>query len=174
MIWTKEQTKALTDRVLSMSKAEQTFVAVNGSERASVRFARNTATTSGATAGTSLAITSSFGKRSGIVTTAQFDDASLQRALRNAEEIAKVSPENPEAMPFLGAQTYAPINGLLRRRGHGNARVAGGFGGDGDRPQQEEGGRIGRVSSRHSRRCRPSRARRACSPTTASPPPTTT
>ena len=109
MIWTKEQTKALTDRVLSMSKAEQTFVAVNGSERASVRFARNTATTSGATSGTSVAITSSFGKRSGIVTTAQFDDASLQRALRNAEEIAKVSPENPEAMPFLGPQTYAPI-----------------------------------------------------------------
>src|SRR6187397_226049 len=110
MIWTKEQTKALTDRVLSMSKAEQNFVAVNGSERVSVRFARNTATTSGATSGTSLAITSSFGKRSGIVTTAQFDDASLQRALRSAEEIAKVSPENPEAMPFLGAQTYAPIN----------------------------------------------------------------
>ena len=48
MIWTKEQTKALTDRVLSFSKAEQTFVAVNGSERASLRFARNTATTSGA------------------------------------------------------------------------------------------------------------------------------
>ncbi len=47
MIWTKDQAKALTDRVLSFSKAEQTFVAVNGSERASLRFARNTATTSG-------------------------------------------------------------------------------------------------------------------------------
>jgi predicted Zn-dependent protease len=109
MIWTKDQTKALTDRVLSFSKAEQTFVAVNGSERANLRFARNTATTSGASSGTSLAITSSFGKRSGTVTTAQFDDASLQRALRNAEEIARVSPENPESMPFLGPQTYAPM-----------------------------------------------------------------
>ena len=110
MIWTKEQTKALTDRVLSFSKAEQTFVAVNGSERASLRFARNTATTSGASSGTSLAITSAFGKRSGTSRPSQFDDASLQRALRNAEEIAKVSPENPEAMPFLGPQTYAPMN----------------------------------------------------------------
>jgi predicted Zn-dependent protease len=109
MIWTREQTKALTDRVLSFSKAEETFVAVNGSERANLRFARNTATTSGASSGTSLAITSSFGKRSGTVTTAQFDDASLQRALRTAEEIAKVSPENPEAMPALGPQTYAPV-----------------------------------------------------------------
>ena len=65
MIWTRDQTKALTDRALSFSKAEQTFVAVNGSERANLRFARNTATTSGASSGTSLAITSSFGKRSG-------------------------------------------------------------------------------------------------------------
>jgi predicted Zn-dependent protease len=108
MIWTREQTRALTDRVLSLSKAEQTFVAVSGSERASVRFARNTATTSGATTAVSLAITASVGKRSGSVTTAQFDDASLQRALRSAEEIARVSPENPEAMPVLGPQTYAP------------------------------------------------------------------
>jgi predicted Zn-dependent protease len=110
MIWTREQAKTLTERVLSMSKAEATFAAVNGSERANLRFARNTATTSGASSGTSLAITSSFGKRSGTVTTAQFDDASLQRALRSAEEIAKVSPENPEAMPFLGPQTFAPVN----------------------------------------------------------------
>lgn len=110
MIWSKEQTKALTDRILSLSKAEQTFVAVNGSDRASLRFARNTATTSGATSGTSVAITAAFGKRSGTVTASQFDDASLQRAIRNAEEIAKVSPENPEAMPFLGPQTFSPVN----------------------------------------------------------------
>jgi predicted Zn-dependent protease len=95
--------------VLSLSKAEQTFVSINGGDRANLRFARNTATTSGASSGTSLVITSSFGKRSGTVTTSQFDDDSLQRALRNAEEIAKVSPENPEAMPVLGPQTYSPV-----------------------------------------------------------------
>ncbi|HET7219517.1 MAG TPA: metallopeptidase TldD-related protein [Vicinamibacterales bacterium] len=109
MIWTKEETKKLTDRVLSLSKAEETFLAVNGTETANLRFARNTATTSGAQSSTSLAITSSFGKRSGTVTTSQFDDDSLQRALRSAEEIAKISPENPESMPVLGAQTYEPV-----------------------------------------------------------------
>ena len=109
MIWTREQSKALTDRVLAMSKAEQTSVALNGSERASVRFARNSVTTAGATSGVTLAITARFGNRSGTVTTARFDEASLQTALRNAEEIARVSPENPEAMPVLGAQTYSPV-----------------------------------------------------------------
>jgi predicted Zn-dependent protease len=109
MIWTREQARALTERVLSFSKAEETFVAVNGSDRANLRFARNTATTSGASSGTRLSITSSFGKRSGSVTTGELDDVSVQRALRSAEEIAKVSPENPEAMPVLGPQTYAPV-----------------------------------------------------------------
>jgi len=109
MIWTREQSKALTDRALGFSKAEETFVSLNGGERANVRFARNTATTSGASSGYNLAITASFGKRSGTVTTAEFDDASLRRAARNAEEIAKLSPENPEAMPAIGPQTFAPV-----------------------------------------------------------------
>ena len=99
MIWTREQAKALTDRALAASKAETTTVTLNGGDRANLRFARNTATTSGASSGYSLAITAGFGKRSGTVTTAEFDDAALQRAARSAEEIARLSPENPEAMP---------------------------------------------------------------------------
>ena len=41
MIWTREQAKALIDRVLSFSKAEQTFVAVNGGDRAFLLLYRN-------------------------------------------------------------------------------------------------------------------------------------
>src|SRR5687767_2460181 len=108
MIWTREQAKTLIDKVLSFSKADAAFVSVNGGERGNLRFARNTATTSGASSGYSLAVTAGFGKKSGTVTTAEFDDASLQRAVRNAEEIARLSPDNPEAMPVLGPQQYAP------------------------------------------------------------------
>jgi predicted Zn-dependent protease len=110
MIWTREQAKALTDRALSYSKAEATTVTLNGGDRANLRFARNTATTAGASSGYSLAIAASFGKKSGTVTTAEFDDASLQRATRAAEEIARLSPDNPESMPPLGPQTYSPVN----------------------------------------------------------------
>lgn len=113
MIWTREQAKALTDRALSFSKAESTTVAINGGDRANLRFARNTATTSGASTGYSLAITAGFGKKSGTVTTAEFDDAALQRAMRAAEEIARLSPENPEAMPLLGPQTYNPVSAFF-------------------------------------------------------------
>ena len=106
MIWSRERAKALIDRVLSFSTAEETFVTVNGGDRGYLRFARNSATTSGASSGYSLAVTANFGKKSGTVTTAEFDDAALQRATRNAEEIARLSPDNPEQMPVLGPQTY--------------------------------------------------------------------
>jgi predicted Zn-dependent protease len=109
MIWTREQAKALTDRALSFSKAEETQVTLTGGDRANVRFARNSVTTSGASSGYSLAITAKIGQRSGTVTASEFGDASLQRAARNAEEIARLSPENPEAMPLLGPQTYGDV-----------------------------------------------------------------
>src|SRR5262245_23387239 len=109
MIWTREQAKELIDRALSFSKAEETQVTLTGGERANVRFARNSVTTSGASSGYSLALTAKIGQRSGTVTASEFSDAALQRAARNAEEIARLSPENPEAMPLLGTQTYASV-----------------------------------------------------------------
>jgi predicted Zn-dependent protease len=109
MLWTEQQAKALTDKVLSLSKAEETLVTLSGNDRANLRFARNTATTSGASAGLSLAVTARFGKRAGTTTTAEFDEASLTRALRSAEEIARLSPENPEAMPAIAPQEYSPV-----------------------------------------------------------------
>ncbi len=110
MIWTREQAKTLIERALSLSKAEGTFVVLTGADRGNLRFARNTATTSGASSAYSLAITANFGKKSGTVTTAEFDDASLRQAIANAEEIARLSPDNPEAMPVLGPQTYGTSN----------------------------------------------------------------
>jgi predicted Zn-dependent protease len=109
MIWTREQAKALTDRALSYGKTEETQVVLTGGERANVRFARNSVTTSGASSGYSLTVVAKVGKKTGTVTASEFSDASLQRAARNAEEIARLSPDNPESMPVLGPQTYAPV-----------------------------------------------------------------
>jgi predicted Zn-dependent protease len=113
MIWTKEQAKALTDKVLALNKADEMLVGVNGIDRANLRFARNTATTSGASSGYTLAVTSRFGQKSGTATTAEFDDASLARVVKNAEEIARLSPENPELMPAVAPQTYTPVKAFF-------------------------------------------------------------
>jgi predicted Zn-dependent protease len=107
MIWSREQAKALIDRALAFRKADELLCSLTGGERGNVRFARNTATTAGASSGYTLAVTANIGKRSGTTTTSSFDDAALERTVRAAEEIARLSPENPEAMPVLDPQQFA-------------------------------------------------------------------
>ena len=124
MIWTREQAKALTDRALSFSKAEETQVVLTGGDRANVRFARNSVTTSGASSGYSLAIVGQVRPED-----RHGDRVGVQRRepaarARNAEEIARLSPDNPEAMPLLGAQTYAPIKSYFEDAAGGDAGVA--------------------------------------------------
>src|SRR5678815_3651752 len=113
MIWTREQAKALTDKALSFSKADETQVVLTGGDRANVRFARNSVTTAGASSGYSLAIVAKVGQKTGTVTASEFTDESLRRAAQNALEIARLSPDNPEAMPMLGPQTYAQTNAFF-------------------------------------------------------------
>ena len=57
-----------------------------------VRSARNAISTSGAVDDVSLVVESRFGKRSGIATCNEFDDATLRRCVQRAEEIARLAP----------------------------------------------------------------------------------
>ncbi len=54
-----------------------------------------------------MAVSSSFGKKTGNATIDEFDDASLQKVVLRSEELAQLAPENPEHMPLLGPQTFA-------------------------------------------------------------------
>ena len=57
-------------------------------------------------------VQSNFGTRTGTVTANEFDDASIERAVRRSEELARLAPEDPEFMPPLGPQQYvAPSTG---------------------------------------------------------------
>jgi predicted Zn-dependent protease len=107
-IMSEDDCRALLKKVLSYSKADECEVSINGSEGGNIRYARNTVSTSGSISQTSLAISSAFGKKLGIVTTNTYDDASLTKAVSRSEELARLAPENPEYVPFLGPQTYAP------------------------------------------------------------------
>jgi len=62
--------------------------------------------TAGHRSNQTLAVQSSYGKKSGTATIDEFDDASLAKVVKRAEELAKLSPENPEFMEPLGPQAY--------------------------------------------------------------------
>ena len=102
----QEQAKRITDRVLAMSKADECTVSIEGSRVGNVRFARNSVSTAGLTEDMQLIVRVAFGKRSGTAIVHEFDDKSLEKAVRRAEELARLSPENPEFMPAISKQEY--------------------------------------------------------------------
>lgn len=105
-IFTEEQAKAICMKVIAMAKADECDVGLTGSIAGNVRFARNDVSTSGIVEDNQLQVAVAYGKRQGIATINQFDDASLERCVRRAEELAKLAPENPEFMPVIDKQAY--------------------------------------------------------------------
>ena len=105
-IYTKEEARQIMEKALSFSTADACVINMSGSESGNIRYARNTVTTSGHRSNQSLVVQSSFGKQSGTATIDEFDDASLEKVIKRAEELAKLSPENPEFMAPLEPQSY--------------------------------------------------------------------
>ncbi|MEI2430001.1 TldD/PmbA family protein [Lysobacter yananisis] len=107
-IFTEAQSKAILDKVIALSKADETSARLTGSIDGNIRFALNNISTSGVVSDVDLAVQVSFGKRVGVATINEFDDAALERVVRRAEDLAKLAPENPEFMPIIDKQTYKP------------------------------------------------------------------
>jgi predicted Zn-dependent protease len=107
-ILSKEDAKKILEKVISFSKADGIEANLNGNDGGNIRYARNSVSTSGEDSNVSLAVQTYFGKKSGAATINEFDDASLEKVVRRAEELAKLAPENPEFVEPLGPQTYGP------------------------------------------------------------------
>lgn len=105
-ILSREESKAIIDKVLSYASADETAVSVSGGRTGNIRYARNTVNTSGESNAITLSITSVYGKKSGSSSINELDDASLKKAVERSQEIAKLAPENPEYMPMLGPQNF--------------------------------------------------------------------
>jgi predicted Zn-dependent protease len=110
---TREEARALADRVLSLSKADQTRVNITSEWAGNTRFADASITTSGGITDVSVTVTVTIGRRRASATTNVLDEASLRRTVEMAAQLARLSPEDPELMPELGPQTYASINAYI-------------------------------------------------------------
>lgn len=107
-MYTEQQAKAILDKVLALSKADECTATLEGGTNGNIRFALNNVSTSGSVSDADLAVQVAFGKRVGVATINEFDDESLQRVVRRAEELARLAPENEEFMPAIGKQIYTP------------------------------------------------------------------
>lgn len=108
-ILTRDEMKAITDRVLALSHAESCRVSVNSGLQANTRFAANQFSTGGESANASVSVRSTFGRRSASSSTNLLTDARLQRVVQSSEALARLAPEDAEAMPELEPQTYRDV-----------------------------------------------------------------
>lgn len=107
-ILTQDQTKKICDRVMSLTKADECIVNIEGSRIGNIRFARNAVSTAGLADDTRIQIQVAYGNKQGTTTINEFDDKSLERAVRRAEDLARLAPENPEFMPAQAKTAFKP------------------------------------------------------------------
>lgn len=109
-MYTEQQAKAILDKVLALSKADECTATLTGGLNGNIRFALNNVSTSGIVSDADLAVQVAFGKRVGVATINSFDDESLRNVVLRAEELARLAPENEEFMPAIGKQNYTSSN----------------------------------------------------------------
>jgi predicted Zn-dependent protease len=114
-ILTRDQARALANRVLALATAEQTRVTISSSQSGNTRFAASEITTAGGVTDATVTITSTIGRRRASASTNVLDDASLKRTVELSERLARLAPEDPELMPELGTQEYAPVSAFVER-----------------------------------------------------------
>jgi len=99
MSFSRDEVKAITDKVLNMAKADAVEVRFSGGERSATRFANSSITANLIEHDQEVSITVVYGQKSASASTHQFDDASLTRMIAQVQELAKRKPDNPELMP---------------------------------------------------------------------------
>ncbi|HUQ79520.1 MAG TPA: TldD/PmbA family protein [Gemmatimonadaceae bacterium] len=108
-VLSRDEAKALIERIVKMSKAESIQVNIGGGYSANVRFADNQMSTAGGITNFTVVIQSSFGKKHAVVTTNDVSDEALRRAVKQSEDLARLAPDDPEALPALPAQQYQDV-----------------------------------------------------------------
>ena len=107
-LFTEAEARALLEKVIKLSVADECNASLTGSINGNIRFALNNVSTSGIVNDNSMAVQVAFGKRTGVATINEFDDGALERVVRRAEDLARLAPENEEYMPELPKQVYTP------------------------------------------------------------------
>jgi len=105
--YSEAEARALLERVLARSKAEGCEALLQATRGGNIRFARNAVSTSGVIEDATVVIRSRYGRKIGTATANQFDDDSLTRTVRRAEELARLAPTDPEVQPLLEPQRYS-------------------------------------------------------------------
>ncbi len=101
-----DEFRFLADLVLKHSTGDHTFVALHDQHGGTARFANNQIVQNVNSRRGSFNVTVAYGQQHGTAGTTDFTAGGVQDALKRAEQIARVSPDDPEYLPPVGPQRY--------------------------------------------------------------------
>jgi predicted Zn-dependent protease len=109
-VMSRPESQSIIEKVVKMSKSDSISVALGSNETNNLRFAANQVSTAGSIADVGVQVTSNFGPKHATVVTNNLSDEALLATVRQSEALAKLAPDDPEAMPDLGPQNIKTVN----------------------------------------------------------------
>ncbi|MCU1237939.1 MAG: peptidase modulator of gyrase [Candidatus Solibacter sp.] len=107
---TKDQFQELAKKAIAATTFPECSVNAASVENTFVRFALNGVTTSGFVVNQSLSISVTKEGKTGNTSVDELDEKAIRDAVRAAEQLAMLSPPNPENVPPLGPQKYSAVD----------------------------------------------------------------
>src|SRR5688572_6825683 len=112
-MFTREQTKAIVDKILNMAKADAVEVNLTGGERSGTRWANSSITTNLVQYDRQVTVTVRIGQKTGNANTRDFSDAGLQAMVNEAVAEAEKAEPRENLPELLGPQEYMPVDAAL-------------------------------------------------------------
>ncbi len=109
-VMSRPESQSIIEKVVKMSKSDSISVALGSNETNNLRFAANQVSTAGSVSDVGVQVTSNFGPKHATVVTNNLSDEALLATVKQSEAVAKLAPDDPEAMPDLGPQNIKTVN----------------------------------------------------------------
>src|SRR5580765_763703 len=113
-MYSRDEIKALTDKVLNMAKADAVEVSFDGGERSATRWANSSITVNLVQYDQQITVNVRHGQKQGTATTRELDDEGLKTAVDEANDAAQKARDNPN-LPALvkGPQDYLAVDAVV-------------------------------------------------------------
>jgi predicted Zn-dependent protease len=112
-MYTRDEAKAIVDKVMNMATADAVEVNLTGGERSGTRWANSSITTNLVQYDRQVSVTVRLGQKSGTAETRDFTDAGLKTMVDEALSEARQARDNPSLPELLGPQEYVPVDAAL-------------------------------------------------------------
>ena len=112
-MYTREEVKAVVDKIINMANADAVEVNLSGGERSGTRWANSSITVNLVQYDRNVSATVRFGQKMGSANTRDFSDKGLKAMVDEAVAEAKAADDSPNLPELLGPQQYVPVDAAL-------------------------------------------------------------